>query len=318
MRIVFMGTPDFAVASLRRLVEGGYNVVAVVTAPDKPAGRGRQVQSSAVCEYAVRVGLRVLQPVKLRDAEFVEQFRALGADLGIVIAFRMLPEVIWSMPRMGTFNLHASLLPQYRGAAPINWAIINGETVTGNTTFMLNERIDEGAILLQQRVDILPDDTFGTLHDRLMEHGGELVVRTLDKIASDDSPSVAQSSLPTDELRPAPKIFRADCRVDFSQSGRCIVDFVRGLSPHPVAWADLHGLSADAERVALKLFRVRFEPSEHSCRCGEIVSDERTFVKIACADGYVVVDELQFPGRRRMETEEFLRGFKGLSLYRAE
>ncbi len=220
LRILFLGTPEFAAASLRRLVEGGYNVVAVVTAPDRPAGRGQKLQESEVKRYAASVGLKVLQPEKLRSEEFLETLRSLDIDLGIVIAFRMLPEVVWSMPRLGTFNLHASLLPQYRGAAPINWAIINGETMTGLTTFMLNAEIDKGDIIGRVEMPILPSDNAGTLHDRLMEAGEELVALTVDRIAEGNVTPLSQMDIPEEGLRGAPKIFKEDCRVDWTKSER--------------------------------------------------------------------------------------------------
>ena len=229
LRIVYMGTPDFAVAPLKALVEGGYNVVAVVTTPDKPSGRGLKVNESSVKRYAASVGLPILQPVKLRDEEFIAQFQALEADLGIVIAFRMLPELIWSAPKMGTFNLHASLLPQYRGAAPINRAIMNGEKVTGVTTFLLNPRIDEGAVLGQVKVDIEPTDNVGTLHDKLMNVGVDLVLDTVERIAKGDVTPIEQDVMIEGELKAAPKIFKEDCHIDFSQSGEQIVNLVRGL-----------------------------------------------------------------------------------------
>ena len=231
LRIVFMGTPEFAVPSLRALVAGGYHVVAVVTTPDKPAGRGQKLHESDVKVAARELGLPVLQPVKLRDPEFVEALRALQPDLGIVIAFRMLPEIVWAMPRLGTFNLHASLLPQYRGAAPINWAIINGETETGVTTFLLNHEIDKGAILDQVRVPIGPEDTVGTMYERLMNIGTSLVTQTVDRIAAGDITPVEQQSVDERTLRPAPKIFKEDCRIDWTQPGKRIVDFSAGCRP---------------------------------------------------------------------------------------
>ena len=235
LRIVFMGTPEFAVPSLRALVAGGYRVVAVVTAPDKPAGRGQRLHESDVKIAARELGLPVLQPEKLRDPEFVETLRSLEPDLGIVIAFRMLPEVVWAMPRLGTFNLHASLLPQYRGAAPINWAIINGERETGVTTFLLNHEIDKGAILGQIRVPIGEEDTVGTMYEKLMQTGTGLVLETVERIAAGEVQPVEQQQIDDRTLKPAPKIFKEDCRIDWSQPGRRIIDFIRGLSPYPAA-----------------------------------------------------------------------------------
>ena len=310
LRIVYMGTPDFAVAPLRALVEGGYNVVAVVTTPDKPSGRGLKVNESAVKRYAVEVGLPILQPVKLRDEEFVNAFRALDADLGIVIAFRMLPEIIWAAPRLGTFNLHASLLPQYRGAAPINRAIMNGETETGVTTFLLNPRIDEGAVLGQTKVDIEPSDNVGTLHDKLMNVGVDLVLDTVEKIAEGNITPIEQADMCEGELKPAPKIFKEDCHIDFSRSGEEIVNLVRGLSPYPAAWANL------SESLSAKIFDVAFEPQKVDAECGTILSDSKSFIRVVCADGVIEIKELQLSGKKRMTTEELLRGFRNPTDYR--
>lgn len=310
LRIVYMGTPDFAVAPLKALVEGGYNVVAVVTTPDKPSGRGLKVNESAVKRYAASVGLPILQPVKLRDEEFVAQFQALEADLGIVIAFRMLPEIIWGAPKMGTFNLHASLLPQYRGAAPINRAIMNGEKVTGVTTFLLNPRIDEGAVLGQVKVDIEPTDNVGTLHDKLMHVGVDLVLDTVERIAKGDVTPIEQDVMIEGELKAAPKIFKEDCHIDFSQSGESIVNLVRGLSPYPAAWASL------TEELSAKIFDVAFEAQQIDKEVGIIISDERNFIKVVCADGLVEIKELQLSGKKRMSTQELLRGFRNVSSYR--
>ena len=310
LRIVYMGTPDFAVAPLRALVEGGYNVVAVVTTPDKPSGRGLKVNESAVKRYAVEVGLPILQPVKLRDEEFVNAFRALNADLGIVIAFRMLPEIIWAAPRLGTFNLHASLLPQYRGAAPINRAIMNGETETGVTTFLLNPQIDEGAVLGQTKVAIEPTDNVGTLHDKLMNVGVDLVLDTVEKIAEGNVTPIKQADMCEGELKPAPKIFKEDCHIDFSRSGEEIVNLVRGLSPYPAAWANL------SENLSAKIFDVAFEPQKVDAECGTILSDSKSFIRVVCADGLIEIKELQLSGKKRMTTEELLRGFRNPTDYR--
>lgn len=309
LRIVYMGTPDFAVAPLKALVEVGYNVVAVVTTPDKPSGRGLKVNESAVKRYAAEAGLPILQPVKLRDEEFVETFRALDADLGIVIAFRMLPEIIWSAPKMGTFNLHASLLPQYRGAAPINRAIMNGETVTGVTTFLLNPQIDEGAIIGQVKVEIEPTDNVGTLHDKLMNVGTDLVLETVEKLAAGEAQPIEQSEVECGELKPAPKIFKEDCHIDFSRSGEDIINLVRGLSPYPAAWAAL------TDTLTVKIFDASFEPSDNVRSAGEVVSDDKRYIKVACADGYISIKELQLSGKKRMSAEELLRGFRNICSY---
>ena len=310
LRIVYMGTPDFAVAPLRALVEGGYNVVAVVTTPDKPSGRGLKVNESAVKKYAVEVGLPILQPVKLRDEEFVNAFRALDADLGIVIAFRMLPEIIWATPKHGTFNLHASLLPQYRGAAPINRAIMNGEKTTGVTTFLLNPQIDEGAVLGQTKVDIEPSDNVGTLHDKLMNVGVDLVLETVEKIASGDIAPIEQADMYDGELKPAPKIFKEDCHIDFSRSGEEIINLVRGLSPYPAAWANL------AENLSAKIFDAEFVAQNTDVEAGMILSDGKKYIHVACSDGIVNIKELQLSGKKRMTAEELLRGFRNPTDYR--
>ena len=278
LRIVFMGTPEFAVASLRRIVEEGYNVVAVVTTPDKPAGRGQKIHESDVKLAAKELGLPILQPEKLRDPEFVKAMEELKPDLGIVIAFRMLPEVIWAMPKYGTFNLHASLLPQYRGAAPINWAIINGEEKTGITTFLLNHEIDKGAIIGQKEEPILPEDNIGTMYDKLMTKGCDLVVKTIEKIASGDYKAIEQMHIDESTLKPAPKIFKEDCRIDWSWVGERIVNFVRGLSPYPAAWTSLY-LDGE-EKSSAKIFEVKFEPKESAMKVGEIVSDSRDEIAV--------------------------------------
>ncbi len=307
LRIVFMGTPDFAVESLRRLVEGGYNVVGVVTSVDKPAGRGLKLQQSAVKEYALEAGLPVLQPEKLKDQAFLEELTALDADLGIVIAFRMLPEAVWAQPRLGTFNLHASLLPQYRGAAPINRAIMNGETVTGVTTFMLNSEIDKGAVIGRREVAITDEDTAGTLHDKLMYVGAELVVETVDKIASGNTEPIEQPA--SDEgLKPAPKIFKDDCRIDWGADARTVYDFVRGLSPYPAAWSVLK--RPGTEDVQIKIYSARIGKGRAGAVPGSVASDGRTYMEVACGSGSLLVTELQAAGKKRMGVEEFLRGFK--------
>lgn len=314
LRIVFMGTPEFAVHSLRALVEGGYNVVAVVTTPDKPAGRGQKMHQSDVKVYAESVGLRVLQPVRLKDEAFVEEFRALNADLGVVIAFRMLPEVIWSMPRLGTFNLHASLLPQYRGAAPINWAIINGDKVSGITTFMLKHEIDTGDVIEQVKVDITPEDNAGSLHDKLMMVGKDAVLATIEKIAEGRYTAIPQDEMTTEELRGAPKIFKEDCRIDWSKSGDEIALLVRGLSPYPAAWSSLYTLSGE-ECGSMKIFEAEFVAGA-SGEPGTIFTDWKKELEVACADGRIAIKELQLAGKRRMATEDFLRGMRDIDCYK--
>lgn len=312
LRIVFMGTPEFAVPSLKALVEGGYNIVSVVTTPDKPAGRGRQLHESDVKIAARELGLPILQPEKLRDEEFVAAMEALKPDLGIVIAFRMLPEVIWAMPRLGTFNLHASLLPEYRGAAPINWAIINGEKETGVTTFLLNHEIDKGAIIGQLREEIMPEDTIGTLYDRLMNKGVGLVLETVEKLAAGDIRPIEQQHIDESTLKPAPKIFKEDCLVDWSKSGRRIVDFVRGLSPYPAAWSRL---VREGEELTVKIFRTSFQEAAHGEPIGTIRTDWREELDVACSDGWIRIHELQVAGKRRMTTHDLLLGFRQIESY---
>ena len=305
IRIIYMGTPDFAVESLRELVEGGYNVVAVVTMPDKPAGRGHQLQYSAVKQYALSVGLPLLQPQRLKDESFLEELRSYQADLQIVVAFRMLPEVVWDMPRLGTFNLHASLLPQYRGAAPINWAVMNGDSETGATTFMLQHEIDTGNIILQERISIADDENVGSVHDRLMTMGAGLVTRTVDAIIDAENQGVAISTIPQDEsivLRPAPKIFKDTCAIDFSRTAEQIRNHVRGLSPYPAAWINEMPTShplADVLKGA-KVYKVAL--TQHAEQKGHII--------IPCADGYIDILELQLPGKKRMDAAALLNGLK--------
>ena len=311
LRIVYMGTPDFAVESLRCLVEGGYNVVGVITMPDKPMGRhGSVLQPSPVKTYAIEHGLKVLQPVKLKDETFIEELRSLQADLQIVVAFRMLPEVVWSMPRLGTFNLHASLLPQYRGAAPLNWAIINGETETGITTFFLKHEIDTGKVIQQVRIPIEDTDNVGIIHDKLMILGGKLVTETVDNILADNIHPVEQSVLAgsVGELKPAPKIFRETCRIDWQQKNtKQIYDFIRGLSPYPAAWTELH---ANDKTYEVKIYDATKEMSNHAGNIGDLVTDGKTYLKVQTSDGYISIQNLQLSGKKRMAISDFLRGFK--------
>lgn len=310
-----MGTPEFAVAPLRALVEAGYNIVAVVTVPDKPAGRGLRVQESEVKRYASEAGLPLLQPVKLKDEEFLANLHNLDADLGIVVAFRMLPEAVWSMPRLGTFNLHASLLPQYRGAAPINWAVMNGETRTGVTTFMLNDRIDEGSILQQSETIIAPEDNVGTLYGRLMDIGAGLVLSTVEGLADGSLKPRPQPDLPASELKPAPKIFKETCRIDFSRSGSDIANHIRGLSPYPAAWGSMAG--GNGNQIDMKFFAADFVPAPVGANSpGTIESDGRDYLRVWCADGYISILELQPAGKKRMTVPDFLRGFKSVTDYR--
>ena len=312
-----MGTPDFAVESLRALIEGGYNVVGVITMPDKPMGRhGSVLQPSPVKKYYLEQhldekGVALLQPEKLKDETFVNQLRLLKADLQIVVAFRMLPEVVWAMPSMGTFNLHASLLPQYRGAAPINWAVINGETETGITTFFLQHEIDTGRVIQQVRVPIAETDNVGDVHDRLMLLGGKLVTETVDNILAGTITPIDQRVMvdSVGELKPAPKIFRDTCHIDWSQPVKRVYDFVRGLSPYPAAWTEL---LEDQTRpaIAVKIYKATIQEAGLAADTlpGTLRSNEKT-LSVRCADGWLQVEELQVAGKKRMATADFLRGF---------
>ena len=307
LRIVFMGTPEFAEFTLRRLVEDGYNIIGVVTMPDKPMGRhGSVLQSSPVKKYAVEQGIPVLQPEKLKDPAFLEALAALKADLQIVVAFRMLPEVVWSMPRLGTFNLHGSLLPQYRGAAPINWAIINGDKETGVTTFFLKHEIDTGDIIHQERIPILPDDNAETMHDKLMALGADLTVRTLQDILAGNIKPIPQSDIPVSELRPAPKIFKETCRIDWNQPTIRVRDFIRGLSPYPAAWTVLH--SSDGNDQDFKIFAAEPVPNAPLQTPGTITCDGRKNLIVSTADGALRLLEVQLSGKKRMPTPAFLCG----------
>lgn len=308
-----MGTPEFAVETLKALVDGGYNVVAVVTQPDKPVGRhGSVLQPSAVKQYAMEQGLPVLQPEKMKDPEFVEQLRSYNANLQVVVAFRMLPEVVWAMPEYGTFNVHAALLPQYRGAAPINWAVINGEAQTGVTTFFLDKDIDTGRIIMQLPFEIRPEYNVEDVYDGLMRLGAEICLKTLDKIVEADGrpASIAQEDMikTSEELHLAPKIFKETCQIDWHQSAKRVHDFVRGLSPHPGAWTDLE--DADGKPVALKIFATTLSGETCDSPCGTIVATKKS-LSIACGDGKLLkIDELQMAGKKRMRSGDFVNGTK--------
>lgn len=303
LRIVFMGTPEFAVASLDALRKAGYNIVGVVTAPDKPAGRGMKMTESAVKKYAVEHGLNVLQPEKLKNPEFIETLRALNADLQIVVAFRMLPEIVWNMPRLGSVNLHGSLLPQYRGAAPINWAVINGEKETGVTTFKLKHEIDTGDILLQDRFPIGENETAGEVHDRMKDIGAELLVKTVKGLMDGSLQETPQSS--TDgSLKHAPKIFTETAKIDFTKTTEEVHNLVRGLSPFPGAFTSLKGKT-------LKIYRSEKESNANAAgEPGSFHTDQKTYLKIACSDGNLLVKELQLEGKKKMMVDEFLRGYR--------
>lgn len=308
LRIVYFGTPDFAVESLRRLVEGGYNVVGVVTTPDKPVDRHKtRLCPSPVKSYALEHGLPLMQPEKLRDEGFLNQLRLLHADLQIVVAFRMMPEVVWAMPHYGTFNLHASLLPQYRGAAPINWAIINGEKQTGVTTFFLEHDIDTGAVIDQSVLQIGDNDTFEEVHDKLMVMGGDLVLKTVDAILEGTVNPQSQQVPESGGLKSAPKIFRDTCRIDWTAGMERVHDFVRGLSPVPAAWTMLK--AANGEQV-LKIFKTTKEPAKHHYPVGSVLTDGQQSLKVALEGGFLNILELQLAGKKRMKAGDFLRGNK--------
>lgn len=319
LRIVYMGTPDFAVESLRALVEGGYNVVGVVTGPDKPVGRhGSVLQPTPVKQYAVEHGLHVLQPERLKDEAFIEELRSLRADLQIVVAFRMLPEIVWAMPPLGTFNLHASLLPQYRGAAPINWAVINGDTETGVTTFFLKHEIDTGAVIRQVRVPISDTDCVGDVHDRLMMLGSSVVCDTVDAILDGTAQATPQElMLPDEELRPAPKIFKDTCRIAWGRTSKQVYDFIRGLSPYPAAWTTL--IAPDGTEQVMKVYEaVIIEKPRSLCPIGTISTDGKTYIHVYTSDGALSIRTLQLAGKKRMSVDDFLRGFRLAEGYRFE
>jgi methionyl-tRNA formyltransferase len=302
LKIIFMGTPAFAVASLAALVEAGCHVVAVITAPDKPAGRGLQLIPSPVKQYALSQNIPILQPEKLKNSDFLAELQSYEADLQVVVAFRMLPEVVWNMPRLGTFNLHGSLLPQYRGAAPINWAIINGETVTGVTTFFIEHEIDTGKIIFQENEHIHPDDTVGSLYERLMTKGANLVVKTAVAIEAGEYPQIEQQF--DQKLNPAPKIFKETCEIDWHKSSENIRNFVRGLNPYPAAWTMLNGKFC-------KIYKVS-NTYEHTAHTEETnyITDHKTYLHFKSSDGWVAVEELQMESKKRMGIDEFLRGAK--------
>jgi methionyl-tRNA formyltransferase len=306
-----MGTPEFAVASLEALVNAGFNIVGVVTIPDKPAGRGLKIQESAVKQYAQTLNVPILQPEKLKDPVFIEQLRSLQANLQVVVAFRMLPEQVWDMPQYGTINLHGSLLPHYRGAAPINWAVINGDTETGLTTFFIEKEIDTGKIIFADRLPIGPDENAGHLHDRMMEAGGKLLVKTLQAIEAGNYPQVPQNELiqTGETLKPAPKIFKEDCKINWNLSIHQIHNHIRGLSPYPAAWSVLKANSSEAE-LSFKIFESEKEESNHALQVGEIVSDSKKYLKITVNGGYINIKSLQLEGKKRLSAEELLRGFK--------
>lgn len=309
IRIVFMGTPEFAVATLKALVENNYNVVGVITNPDKPAGRGQKIQQSAVKRYALGKKLTLLQPAKLKNPDFLKQLKELKADLQIVVAFRILPEVVWSTPSLGTFNLHASLLPNYRGAAPVNWTIINGEKETGVTTFFIEQNIDTGKIIFQEKVPIDDVETAGELHDKLMNTGAKLVLKTVSAIEKNDYSQICQSTLIEKDtiLKTAPKIFKEDCKISWKNDILCIYNLIRGLNPYPAAWTEL--ISPSNKEILLKIFKAEIINEKHSLPVGNIISDNKTYLNIAVNKGFISLKEVQLEGKKRLKIEEFLRGF---------
>ncbi|MEN8157230.1 MAG: methionyl-tRNA formyltransferase [Bacteroidota bacterium] len=313
LRIVYMGTPEFAVAPLQKLLEGGGNVVAVITAPDRPAGRGKKIRQTAVKEFATEKGLPVLQPENLKDPEFISQLKQLAPDLQVVVAFRMLPELVWQIPTLGTFNLHASLLPDYRGAAPINHAIINGETRTGVTSFMIDKQIDTGNILLQEETAIGEDETAGQLHDRLMAMGASLVFKTAQQLAVGNLEARSQDKWikPGVMFNKAPKIHKEDCRIDWNRPGKTVANLIRGLSPYPGAFTRLD--KGEEKKILCKIYHAAFVPAIHNHQPGTIITDGKKAMKVAVEDGFIQVYSLQQEGKRKMETEAFLSGINMIS-----
>jgi methionyl-tRNA formyltransferase len=314
LRIVFMGTPDFAVESLKRLVESGKHVAGVVTAPDKPAGRGKYIQIPPVKQYALSAGIQnILQPPNLKSPVFIEELKSLGADLQLVVAFRMLPEVVWEMPLKGTVNLHASLLPDYRGAAPINWAIINGEKETGVTTFFIEKEIDTGKIIFSEKVAIGSDTTAGELHDVLMVKGADLLIKTAEAIAAGNYPVISQSEYGKNAvIHNAPKIYKEDCRINWTEKGKKIHDFIRGLSPYPAAWTEI----TDGEKVLpLKIYRAQFIPKDYSGEPGILQAKHENRLTVTVKDGVIQIRQLQLAGKKKLDASDFLRGFKDIENY---
>ena len=306
-----MGTPDFAVESLKILVENKYNVVGVITMPDKPAGRGHKLQYSAVKQYAINNNLPLLQPEKLKEESFLNDLKSWNADVQVVVAFRMLPEVVWNMPKLGTFNLHASLLPQYRGAAPINWAIINGEKITGATTFFLTHEIDTGKIILQEKIEIAETDNAEIVHDKLMMLGAEMVRKTIDIIKAGETDGIDQEVFIQNikVLKSAPKIFKETCEIDFNRCLDDVYNFIRGMSPYPTAWKEIQ-FPNQSNKVILKIYAAEKEYAEHEFSVGEVITDYKKFAKIAVQDGFILLKSIQAPGKKRMEIGELLRGMR--------
>ncbi|MCK4662787.1 MAG: methionyl-tRNA formyltransferase [Bacteroidales bacterium] len=312
LRIIFMGTPEFAVSSLKILVENNYNVAGVVTTPDKPAGRGQKIRQSAVKEYAIERNIAILQPDNLKDTDFIKSLKELNPDIQIIVAFRMLPEAVWKIPEYGTFNLHASLLPQYRGAAPINWAIINGESVTGVTTFFIDNKIDTGNIIFQEKVSINETDNAEMLHDKLMNKGAELVKKTVDAIENKNINIINQKELIKDinNLKNAPKIFKDDCKIDWNKSVKNIYNLIRGLSPYPGAWTEF--ISKDNKIMLLKIFSSEIISIRHNQKIGTFQTNNKDYLKVFVKNACISIKELQVSGKKRLKIDEFLRGFKGI------
>jgi len=316
LRIVFMGTPEFAVPSLESLLIENYNIVGVITSPDKPAGRGLEIQQSPVKQFALKNNLKILQPLNLKAPAFIQELKDLAPDLQVVVAFRMLPDDVWQLPPLGIFNLHASLLPNYRGAAPINWAVINGEKKTGVTTFFIEHDIDTGKIIFQEEVEIEKNENAGELHDKLMIEGAKLVCKTVDAIARDSYKKIDQLKLLTkgQDLKKAPKIHKEDCKINWNKEPVEIFNFIRGLSPYPTAWTEI--ISESGKKFTLKIFASDYSISDLDLNPGEILSDQCTFLKIAVNEGFINVNNLQLEGKKRMKIEDFLRGFQSISKYK--
>ena len=303
LRIVFMGTPDFAVATLKSLVENNYNIVGVITAPDKPAGRGQKLNESAVKQYAVLQNLTILQPTNLKNEDFLNELKSLNANLQIVVAFRMLPKAVWQMPEYGTFNLHASLLPNYRGAAPINWAIINGETKTGVSTFFIDEKIDTGDMILQESIEINPKENAGSLHDKLMITGSQLVLKTVESIQNESVKTIPQTD--SSEIKTAYKLDRDNCKIDWNDSLENIYNLIRGLSPYPAAWCTLIN---GEDTLDVKIYAVDKESAPHNYSNGTIISSKKE-LKVAVSNGYIFIKDIKLPGKRTMDVKSLLNGY---------
>ena len=316
LRIVYMGTPDFAVAPLDALIQAGCNIVGVVTNPDKPAGRGQKIQESAVKKYALEKELHILQPEKFRNEEFLAQLEALNADLQVVVAFKMLPELVWNMPKYGTLNLHASLLPHYRGAAPINWSIMNGDKQTGVSTFLLQKEIDTGNVIFQEKITINENDNLEVIHDRLMETGSDLVVKTVRAIEKEDYPQIPQEDLVTEGeiLKIAPKIFKPDCKINWTAEIENIHNHIRGLSPYPAAWTEFY--DTNDKTIAVKIYAANKEFDTHSQAIGSLSTDKKTFLKVAVNGGFLNLISIQMAGKKRMLIQDFLRGFQQIENFK--